>query len=498
MAIDKQRWAALRPLLEQALEMAPDARATWLNAQRARDPGLATELEGMLAEELRLEKEGFLAQGASALGATASLAGQAVGPYTLESLLGQGGMGSVWLARRTDGRFDARVAVKFMSIAMLDPVMQARFRREGSTLARLAHPNIARLIDAGVGLAGQPYLVLEYVDGKPLDTWCDDARLGATDRIKLFGQVLAAVQHAHANLIVHRDLKPSNILVTTDGTVKLLDFGIAKLLDSEDGAATALTQAGSGAFTPEYASPEQVRGEPVSVATDVYSLGVLLYQLLAGRHPTGEGCRTPSDFVRAILDTDPARLSDVITRPGADTASARSATTDRLRRLYHGDLDNILARALKKDPAERYPSVSAFADDLNRFLRHEPVSARADSWGYRAGKFVRRNRGSVTSAVIVALALIGATFITWRQMLEARQQRDEAVFQAKRADAIRTFQGLLISQIGEKPLTMRELLDKGRGILTRYRGDPRVTATMLGQFAERYGELSDNATSLAL
>ena len=502
MPIDMTRYAVLRPLLQEGLELTPEARIVWLAAKRRSDPALAAELEAMLASEAELDQQGFLASGASPdlFGSTPSLAGSIIGAYTLESLLGQGGMGSVWLARRTDGRFEGKVAVKFMSIALLDSVGQGRFRREGSTLARLAHPNIARLIDAGVSPAGQPYLVLEYVDGTTLDKYCDEQRLSAPARIRLFGQVLAAVQHAHANLIVHRDLKPSNILVTSDGTVKLLDFGIAKLLDNEVTGRTELTQPGSGAFTPEYAAPEQIRGEAVSVGTDVYSLGVLLYQLLAGRHPTGEGCRTPSEFARALLDTDPARLSDAITRPGADpAASARSASTAGLRRLYHGDLDNIVARALKKDPAERYPTVSAFAADLVHFLRHEPVSARSDSWGYRASKFVRRNRGSVASAVVVALALIGATIITWRQSVEARRQRDEALFQAKRAEAIRSFEGLLISQIGEQPLTMRQLLDKGRGLLERrYRGDPRFTATILGQFAERYGELSDNATSLSL
>jgi serine/threonine-protein kinase len=501
MPIDKARWADLRPLLAEALELPPDARTTWLDERRRRDPALVAELEALLASEQELDRQGFMVEGASELFAgQPSLAGQRVGAYTLESLLGQGGMGSVWLGRRTDGRFEGKVALKFLSVALLDPVGQARFRREGSALARLTHPNIARLIDAGVSEAGQPYLVLEYVDGKPLDEFCDDARLPAPDRIRLFGQVLAAVQHAHANLIVHRDLKPSNILVTADGTVKLLDFGIAKLLDGETAENTELTTTGGGAFTPEYAAPEQIRGEPVSVATDVYGLGVLLYQLLAGRHPTSEGCRTPSEFVRAILDTDPARLSAAVTGPGSDpAASARSASTERLRRLYLGDLDNILARALKKDPAERYVAVAALADDLVRFLRHEPVSARADSWGYRASKFVRRNRGSVASALVVSLALIGATIVTWRQMLEARRQRDEAVFQAKRADAIRSFQGLLISQIGDQPLTMRQLLDKGRGILERrYQGDPRFTATILGQFADRYGELSDIPTALAL
>jgi len=502
MPIDKARFAELRPLLAEALELSPDVRATWLDERRRRDPGLMAELETLLAAEQELDRQGFLAEAPASelFAAHVTLAGQRIGAYTLESPLGQGGMGSVWLGRRTDGRFEGKVAIKFLSMALLDQVGQARFRREGSALARLSHPNIARLIDAGVSDGGQPYLVLEHVDGKPLDVYCDDARLPATDRIRLFGQVLAAVQHAHANLIVHRDLKPSNVLVTGDGTAKLLDFGIAKLLDSEAGERTALTAAGGGAFTPEYAAPEQVRGEPISVATDVYSLGVLLYQLLAGRHPTGEGCRTPSEFVRAILDTDPARLSAAVTGPGRDpAASARSTSTERLRRLYLGDLDNIVARALKKDPAERYPTVAALADDLVRFLRHEPVSARRDSWGYRATKFVYRNRGAVASAVVVSLALIGATVITWRQMLEARRQRDEAVFQAKRAEAIRSFQGLLISQIGEQPLTMRQLLDKGRGILERqYRGDPRFTATILGQFAERYGELSDRPTALAL
>src|SRR5262249_29602611 len=249
-----------------------------------------------------------------------------------------------------------------------------RFKREGRILGLLAHPNIAELVDAGVSTTGQPYLVLENVEGSQIDRYCDERRLDVPARIRLFLDVLSAVAKAHANLVVHRDLKPSNVLVRTDGQVKLLDFGIAKLLESDDGSSrpTHLTQEGGRALTPEYAAPEQLKGEAVTTATDVYALGVLLYVLLTGHHPAGSGLHTPADLVKAIVDTEPTRASDIVvstrTTPEltASIAIKRAATPDRLRRLLRGDLDTIIAKALKKDPSERYASATSLADDLRR------------------------------------------------------------------------------------------------------------------------------------
>ena len=491
----------LRRLLDEALDLGSEARPAWLAQQRKSNPTLAAEVEDLLNREPEVDREGFLSQG-HALEfpeAGTSLKGQLIGAYRLERQLGQGGMGTVWLATRADGRFEGTVAIKFLSLAVAGPVGEARFRREGSVLARLTHPNIARLLDAGVTQAGQPYLVLELVEGQPLDDWCDERRLPAEARLRLFLQVLAAVSHAHANLIVHRDLKPSNIMVTADGTVKLLDFGIAKLLEDEGGEPGRLTRSHERLLTVHYAAPEQVRGEPVSTATDVYSLGVVLYQLLVGRHPTSEHSDTPAAQVRAVLDSQPAQLSQAVTPSGALSrdealrlAAARDASPERLRREYAGDLENILAKALRKEPAERYQTVTALADDLEHYLRDEPVSARPDAWSYRAGKFLRRNRGSVGAALLVSLALIGAAVVTALQAREARRQRDAAVYQSRRADAQIEFQDLLMSSVGDQPLTMRELLDRGRGLLEQQYGeDPGFLGTILMQLAGRYGDLGD-------
>ena len=399
-------------------------------------------------------------------------------------------MGSVWLARRSDGRYEGEAAVKLLNLALLDPIGAERFRREGTLLARLGHPHIARLLDAGVAEGGQPYLVLERVLGERIDRYCDERRLSSDARIRLFLDVLAAVAHAHANLIVHRDLKPSNILVTTDGTVKLLDFGIATLLEEGGTGSTASTLTdvgGARALTPEYAAPEQVAGEPVTTATDVYSLGVLLYLLLAGRHPTGAGSRTAADHLSAVLNTVPPRLGAGLT---PEAAGARSASAERLRRLYAGDLENIVAKALKKRPQERYLTVAAFAADLRRYLGHEPVTARPDSVWYRTRKFVRRNRGSVMLGAAVAAALITATVIAWTQLLAARRQRDEALFQARRAEATRDFQTGLISQIGTTRVSLRDLVDRGvASLVRRPPADPRVATALLVQLADRYAEL---------
>jgi serine/threonine protein kinase len=492
--------AVLRPLLDQALDLEPAEREGFIARLRAEQPAHAAEVEALLAAEVGLDAAAFLADGTwdGPESAAPGLAGQRLGAYTLERPLGQGGMGTVWLGRRSDGRYDASAAVKLLNLALLDPVGAERFRREGTVLARLSHPHIARLLDAGVTDAGVPYLVLEHVEGTRIDAYCDERRLPPEARLKLFLDVLGAVGHAHANLIVHRDLKPSNILVTADGTAKLLDFGIAKLLEAERAGAetSTLTDVGGRALTPEYAAPEQVAGEAITTATDVYSLGVLLYVLLAGRHPTGEPGLTSAEHLRGVLDTEPPRLSAAVVPA---KAAERGSSTERLRRLYAGDLGNIVAKTLKKRPEERYATVGALADDLQRYLSHQPVQARPDSWAYRAGKFVRRHRGPVAAGVLVALALLGAVGMTWHQMIVARQQRDEALFQFRRAEAIGDFQTAIISQIGATRLSLSDLLEQNVTVLARRPpADPRLHAALLLQFADRYGELERRNEQRAL
>ncbi len=475
--LSPDQWQQLSPYLDQALAMADDERAAWLGSLGEQNPELAAELMALLNEHRELAQEGFLENGRFGLPNAPGLAGQAIGPYMLLSQIGQGGMGSVWLAERSDGRFERRVAVKFLNLALMGKGGEERFKREGSILGRLAHEHIAELVDAGVSAAGQPYLVLEYVEGDHIDRYCDQRRLDVEGRIRLFLNVLEAVAHAHANLIVHRDLKPSNVLVSKDGQVKLLDFGIAKLLEGEgqEGAATLLTVEGGRAMTPEYAAPEQVTGAPVTTATDVYALGVLLYVLLTGQHPAGSGLHTPADLVKAIVDTEPRRLSDVVTPTKANAeesttnAARRTTTPDKLSRLLRGDLDTIVAKALKKDPQERYVSVTALADDLRRYLRHEPISARPDTFAYRAGKFVRRNRIVVALAALAGVAIIAGIVGTLMQARTARAQRDFAFRQLTRAEAINDLDNFLLTDAAPsgKPFTVDELLGRAERVVRR-------------------------------
>ena len=437
--VDPALWARASPLLDELLDLDAPARAARLAALRADDAALADQVAALLAAQTQIDRGAFLEGAAVPAPAPTSLAGRAIGAYTLERELGVGGMGTVWLGRRHDGRFDGLVAVKLPNLALLNRGGAERFAREGSVLGRLSHPHIARLLDAGVA-DNQPYLVLEYVDGLPIDRWCDHQSLGVRARLRLFLAVLDAVEHAHANLVLHRDLKPSNILVDRDGRVKLLDFGIAKLLADTTGSteASELTLDAGRAFTPEYAAPEQVRGEPVTTATDVYALGVLLYVLLGGRHPTALPTAAPLERLRATLETEPATLSDVAQRTAADTAAARATTAVRLARELRGDLDNIVAKALKKPVAERYPTAAALADDISRYLEHQPVRARADSLGYRTAKFVRRYRLAVGAASATLLALLGGVAGTSWQAWEAQRQRDIARNERAAAETQRT------------------------------------------------------------
>jgi serine/threonine-protein kinase len=440
-------------------------------ALRAQDAALADDLESLLAELRTLSQEGFLADDPPRPPAPAARAQQVIGAYTLESPIGRGGMGTVWLARRSDGRFEGTAAVKLLNAELVGRAGGQRFAREGSILARLTHPHIAHLVDAGVAPGGQPYLVLEHVTGVHLDRHCDERRLALEARLVLFLDVLAAVAHAHANLIVHRDLKPSNVLVSTEGRVKLLDFGIAKLIEGEVPAVPPTeTREGGAAMTPAYAAPEQVTGGDITTATDVYSLGVLLHLLLAGRHPAEEALQTPADLVRALVETEPPRMSEAVGRAStqaperiATDAARRNTSPDRLRRQLKGDLDTIVAKALKKDPRERYASVGALADDVRRFLDHQPIAARPDAPAYRLAKFVRRNRLTVALSAAALAALAAGVFGTVSQARRATRQAVLAGDQAARAEAVSSFLIDVFNEAqpaspGRKPPTVLEVV----------------------------------------
>ena len=412
------------------MDLAPSEREAWI-AELERDrPEVAAGLRLLLAGSDDPAFSGFL-------DSLPTLAGRRFGPYVLERELGSGGMGSVWLGRRDDGRFEGNVAIKLPKAERLTRIGSVRFAREGALLARLSHPFVARLLDAGVQ-DGQPYLVLEYVDGETIDVWCDARALPVRERVRLFLDVLDAVAHAHANLAPHRDLKPSNILVDAAGRVKLLDFGVAKLVENADRPAVAtegLTQSAGRAFTPEFAAPEQGLGEPVTTASDVVlALGVLLYLLLSGRNPTSAWSATTG---RGLPAAEPSALSTIPGAAAPDVAAARSTTPGKLSRELRGDLENIARKALKIAPGERYATAAAFAADLRHYLNSEPVTARRDSLGYRASKFVARHRLAVGAASITVLALLaGIAGTTW-QAIEAQRQRRAALLEAKRADESR-------------------------------------------------------------
>jgi serine/threonine-protein kinase len=429
---DLRLWQELSPYLDHALEMDDVGRAAWLASIREQNPTLARELETLLDDYRVLQEERFLEQPSLMLPVHPTMAGQTIGAYKLIEPIGQGGMGSVWLAERSDGRFERRAAVKFLNIALAGSGAGERFKREGTILGRLAHPHIAQLLDAGVGGSGQPYLVLEHVSGEHIDRYCDVGALDIKSRVRLFIDVLAAVAHAHANLIVHRDIKASNVLVSAEGQVKLLDFGIAKLLENEGqpDAVTILTGNAGSAMTLLYATPEQVTGGTVTTATDVYALGVLLYVLLAGQHPAGPGPHSSADLIKNIVDIEPTRLSDVIARTPAEDAkkiaTGRATTSDKLRRLLRGDLDTIVAKALKKNPRERYASVTAFAEDLRRYMEQEPIAARPETITYRATKFARRNRTAVALATLALITSFAGLIGTTIQARTANRERNIA------------------------------------------------------------------------
>lgn len=462
--IDARTWTLVSPLLDQALDLPADGRVGFVAQLRLSQPHAATLLDGLLASHDEAVASAFLE--ADLAGPRLTVAGTRVGAYVLERPLGSGGMGTVWLGRRVDGRFEGVAAVKLVNLAGLDRAGEARFRREGTALARLSHPNIARLLDAGVTEAGQPYLVLEYVDGVHIDRYADDRRLTVNERLGLFLQVADAVAHAHAQLVVHRDIKPSNVLVDTHGQVKLLDFGVARLVSDDDTAQAASSDVTGAALTPAFAAPEQLLGQPVSVAVDVFSLGTLLYLLLAGRHPADPFLENPAALIRTITEVEPALMS--VNAPA------------RLRATLRGELDTVAARALEKLPAERYTSVEALAADVRRYLRHEPISARADSSAYRVRKFVRRNRVAAAATLVTLTALAAAGAGLWVQARRSAADRDFALQQLARAEAINDMSTFLLSDAAPlgRPFTAGDLLGRAEELLNRHPSDPPDAPTV--------------------
>ena len=479
-------WQQLSALYELADTLDPTSLQDWLAQLRQEAHPLLTQLEQMLDARSRIQRNGFLGV-LPHLPAPAEpraidwQAGSRIGPYRLLRKIGSGGMAEVWLAQRDDGAFQRQVAIKLLfrhaGSSERDSFAQ-RFDRERDILASLNHPHIAGLHDAGVTPGGQPWLALEYVEGQTLTIWCDARCLGIEARVRLFRQVLLAVQHAHANLVIHRDLKPGNILVTAQGDVRLLDFGIAKLMEPEGGALveTELTRIAGRPMTPQYASPEQLMGQPLTTACDVYSLGVVLYELLCGQRPYELKVESTAQLEQAILDVEPRAPSRRALIES--TAMARGTTTPVLRKVLTSDLDAIVLRALAKQPARRYGSVEALGADLDRWLGGAPVEAQAPSTVYRVGKFVRRHTLSVSLGVGAVVALAGVAAIAVVMGLQAREDSARAV--ASRDFMLNIFARANQEKSQGADITARDLLEMGRrDVMTRLAGQPKLQAELL-------------------
>ncbi len=479
------RWQRINDLFQSALDCAPEDRSAFLQTACDGDEALRHEVESLLAAyQPNDEFTNALAfdHGVRLLERAQAQGEWRIGPYRVLREIGRGGMGSVFLAARADDAFQKLVAIKIIRRGLdTDDIIQ-RFRSERQILATLDHPNITRLLDGGTTEDGRPFFVMELIEGEPIDQYCDRLSLTIADRLKLFQNVCAAVQYAHQNLVIHRDIKPGNVFVTKEGVPRLLDFGIAKLV--APGSVSSRTMTMLRPLTPEYASPEQLRGGPITTATDVYSLGVLLYVLLTGRRPYPAALDSPVEIERAINEQQPDRPSSV--------------APEKARGQLEGDLDNIVLMALRKEPQRRYASVEQFSEDIRRYLEDLPVIARPDTPAYRASKFVRRNKGLVAAVAIVFLTLAGGIVTTLWQARVARRQRDIARVEQAKAARINAFMQGMIGYAGNttpgspkrargRDATVVDMLDDAsERVDVELADQPEVRAEMLGNIGADY------------
>ena len=489
-------------LFDRLVTLLPAERARELAALAQARPELHAQVLSLLGADLSAEAQRFLTGNAlvgDAIDAGLD-AGVRLGPYRLERQIGMGGMGEVWLARRSDGRYEGAVALKVLRAHMAQSSARERFAREGKILGQLSHPNIARLLDAGTTSIGVSYLVLEYVEGVQIDRWCDEQSLDIPGRLRLFLQICDAVAHAHARLVIHRDLKPGNILVTTRGDVKLLDFGIAKLLEGETaGGETELTRLSGRALTPDFAAPEQILGLPVTTATDVYSLAALLYLMLTGFRPYDRAELTARELEQDVLERSPPTLAKAIGKGdrAAAAAACRRTTPPRLQRALAGDLDTIVSKALRLEPERRYGTVEQLAADIGRYLSGLPIAAARDTWMYRSKKFVTRH---VVGAVVSVVAVFAATAFVIAMYMQMERTTRERV----RAERVSSFLVQLFELSDPykgrgNEITARELLDIGaRQVSTSLSDQPETRAELMATMGRVYNRLGLHDKSIPM
>lgn len=500
-----EHWKLIEQIFNSVIELPSDQRAAYLDEACKGNPAVRQKIEALVAAHFNSSvKLGPAVASVSHEDLTTAdpqherkpVETLRIGPYQVVRRIGEGGMGSVFLAMRDDQQFKKYVAIKIIRKGMDSDEIIDRFRRERQILAALDHPNIAKLFDGGSTQDGLPYFVMEHISGSPLNEYCDTHRLSIKERLQLFRSICSAVQYAHQNLVIHRDLKPLNILVTADGIPKLLDFGIAKVLNADHFSLEApMTVTGMRVMTPAYASPEQVKGDPLGTTSDVYALGVILYELLTGARPYEFSSLV--DFYRIICEQEPARPSAaVLSSHGSEAeqiSTLRGTTQQKMSRQLRGDLDNITLMALNKEPRKRYPSAQALSDDIGRYLEGRAVSARKPTWSYRTGKYVNRHITGVAAATVVLLLLIAFAVTTSVQNAKIRRERDTAEQVTKLLANL--FQNNDPVQTKGEAITTREILDRGAAqVHNELKDQPEVKAELLniiGNIYEKLGAFDD-------